>query len=202
MDAIMAGNQNSEVRTAFEAWFSDNGKWPRAIERSGSEYRLMTAQAAWQAFQAGCASTKKISPPRPVIAQPTPETRGNPFIRRAINKSIAQVSEPLPTESKPADAAPELDLFSECTFSKIALQKIASPYPNFRIYSAGWLGDSQPWEIMEVNGAVFREALRGPRKGQLSVMVPNTSRSTYITAQEMVEFDAAQIVHQKHMAQE
>ncbi len=36
-----------EVRERFERWYSDGGTWPAALERSGSGYRLMQAQAAW-----------------------------------------------------------------------------------------------------------------------------------------------------------
>lgn len=40
-------------RTAFEAWFSDDGKYPRACERSREGgYVLAHAADAWQAAQA------------------------------------------------------------------------------------------------------------------------------------------------------
>lgn len=40
-------------RQAFEYWFSDGGKYPRAVERNGGNYLLAAAQAAWSAWQAG-----------------------------------------------------------------------------------------------------------------------------------------------------
>ena len=40
-------------RAAFEAWFSENGKWwPAAVQRSGDGYMLASAQSAWTAWQA------------------------------------------------------------------------------------------------------------------------------------------------------
>ena len=40
-------------RTAFEAWFSDDGKYPRACERSREGgYVLAHAADAWHAWQA------------------------------------------------------------------------------------------------------------------------------------------------------
>lgn len=41
------------VRLAFERWFSDDGKWPKAVERgAGGCYMLASAQAAWEAWKA------------------------------------------------------------------------------------------------------------------------------------------------------
>lgn len=83
------------------------------------------------------------------------------------------------------------DLFAEYTFGKLALQKIASADPGFRLYLAGWTGPVNQREVMEVKGAVFREPLRGPNKGKLSIMVPNTSRTVKVTATEMAAFEKA-----------
>lgn len=50
-------SQNETVmshRERFEAWASDNGKWPEAIERSGEGYRIMQTQCDWMAWQAAC----------------------------------------------------------------------------------------------------------------------------------------------------
>lgn len=40
------------MRAAFEAWFSDAGKWPDAVRRSGNGYTLASAQSSWEAWQA------------------------------------------------------------------------------------------------------------------------------------------------------
>lgn len=39
-------------RDAFEAWFSEDGKWPEAVRRNGDAYMLASAQHAWTAWQA------------------------------------------------------------------------------------------------------------------------------------------------------
>ena len=41
------------VRAKFEARASDNGKWPRAIERSGDGYKLMQTHSDWMAYRDG-----------------------------------------------------------------------------------------------------------------------------------------------------
>lgn len=86
------------------------------------------------------------------------------------------------------------DVFADTVYGKIALKKLAPNEPHFRLFEAGWLGDGKPGkrEVMEVKGADFREAVRGPNKGQLSIMVPQTTRSVFVTAREMNEFEAAE----------
>lgn len=90
----------------------------------------------------------------------------------------------------------KIDPFVDLTFGKLALKKIASVDLNFRLYKAEWLGDGRKREVMSVTGAVFREALSGPNKGQLRIMVPNTSSTVHVTAQEMDEFDATELLVQ------
>jgi len=46
---------DEQMREKFEAWFSGNGEYPKAIERSGDGYKLMTAVGAWEAWKA-CAA--------------------------------------------------------------------------------------------------------------------------------------------------
>lgn len=43
---------------------------------------------------------------------------------------------------------------------------------------------------MEVRGAVFRHATRGPNKGKLSIRVPGTTRTVQVIATEMASIDA------------
>lgn len=40
------------VRSAFEHWYSDEWKYPQAVERSGAEYKLMNTQLSWTAWKA------------------------------------------------------------------------------------------------------------------------------------------------------
>ncbi|WP_240493570.1 hypothetical protein [Pandoraea sp. ISTKB] len=77
------------------------------------------------------------------------------------------------------------DIFAKMPFGKVALEKLAPVEQNFRLFSAGWLGDGKSREVMQISGAVFREAKSGPRKGTLCMQVPGTTRTTFVTAAEM-----------------
>jgi hypothetical protein len=83
------------------------------------------------------------------------------------------------------------DVFSDTTYGKLALHNLAPVGPNFRLYEAGWLGKGNERNCMEVKGADFREALRGPRKGQLCILVKGTERTAYITARDIAAYDVA-----------
>lgn len=83
------------------------------------------------------------------------------------------------------------DVFAACSYGKVALEKLAPVPENFRLFSAGWLGEKpENWKTMKVTGAEFREAKSGPSKGQLAIMVKGTQRSTYVTKEEMAAQDA------------
>jgi hypothetical protein len=77
------------------------------------------------------------------------------------------------------------DLFADTPFGKVALAKLKPTDPNFRLFFAGWLGDYETTDTMEVKGAVFREAKSGPRKGQPVILVRGTERTAYVTEAEM-----------------
>lgn len=47
-----------ESRTQFEAWFSNDGKYPEAVDKSGGDYLLASACAAWEAWQASRAAVE------------------------------------------------------------------------------------------------------------------------------------------------
>ncbi|WP_257977814.1 hypothetical protein [Burkholderia gladioli] len=84
------------------------------------------------------------------------------------------------------------DIFAKQSYGQIALKKIKPANPNFRLYSAGWLetgGPPETWDVMAITGAEFRVAKTGPRKGQLSVIVPNTKRTVHVTRDEMRAFE-------------
>jgi len=51
----MTNKHTPDVRKLFENFMSDDGKWPKAIERSGPGYKLMTSQHAWTVWQAAFA---------------------------------------------------------------------------------------------------------------------------------------------------
>jgi hypothetical protein len=42
---------------------------------------------------------------------------------------------------------------------------------------------------MKISGAIFREPLSGPNKGMLSIKVPQTFRSAYVTVAEIAAFE-------------
>lgn len=81
------------------------------------------------------------------------------------------------------------DLFADTTFGKLALEKLAPVAQNFRLYYAGWMGKGNERNCMDVTGAEFRHAKRGPRRGELCIMVPGTQRTAYVTAAEMAAFE-------------
>jgi hypothetical protein len=89
-------------------------------------------------------------------------------------------------------------VFEKETSGKIALEKFSkadpdyTTNPNFRIYEVGWLetgGHPCTWDTLEVKGALFREAKRGPRKGLLCIVVEGTKRTAYVTRSEMKAFE-------------
>lgn len=45
-----------ESRKQFEAWFSNDGKYPEAVDKSGRDYLLASACAAWEAWVASRAT--------------------------------------------------------------------------------------------------------------------------------------------------
>lgn len=82
-----------------------------------------------------------------------------------------------------------IDIFAQQPFGKAALKTLGNIPENFRLYEAGWVGNApNDFRIMEVKGAEFRFALRGKNKGKLTVMVPGTIKTTYVTKEEIQEF--------------
>lgn len=79
------------------------------------------------------------------------------------------------------------DIFAQMSYGKVALRKMGEVDPNFRLYCCGWVGDCDTTDTMKVEGAVFRPAMSGPRKGKLVIEVPGTKRTAYVTTAEMRE---------------
>ena len=50
----------NDMRAAFEDWYSQGGKWPRACERMGGDYLYSAAQTAWNAFKASAEAAAKL----------------------------------------------------------------------------------------------------------------------------------------------
>lgn len=81
----------------------------------------------------------------------------------------------------------EVDTFAQTGFGKAALCKMGEVPENFRLYEAGWLGERpEEFSVMEVKGAEFRAAKRGPNKGKLSIIVPGTRRTVYVSREEIL----------------
>lgn len=47
-------------RAAFEAWQSDFGRWPQAVERYGEGYRLEKTHAAWIVWQGAWSASAAV----------------------------------------------------------------------------------------------------------------------------------------------
>lgn len=77
------------------------------------------------------------------------------------------------------------DVFADTTYGLIALEKLGNVPENFRLYDVEWLGDGGERKVMRVTGAEFRTAKSGINKGKLSVMVPKSKQTAYVTAEEM-----------------
>ncbi|ABL96755.1 hypothetical protein BcepF1.024 [Burkholderia phage BcepF1] len=86
-----------------------------------------------------------------------------------------------------------LDVFMKEWYTPIALRKMRREgSTNFRIYCVGWLetgGPSDTWDTLEIIGAEFREVKRGPRKGQLGIMVPGTIVKAYVGVKENPNYE-------------
>lgn len=84
-----------------------------------------------------------------------------------------------------------VDIFAEEPYGKAALKKLnklRKVHANFRLYSAGFVGDNDDTSTMCIKGAQFRVAKRGPNKGKLCIMVPDTIRTVYVTSKECEKF--------------
>lgn len=81
------------------------------------------------------------------------------------------------------------DVFAQHRYGRLALQKLSKTHPlsaNFRLFYAGWLGEKPAdWQVMELRGAEFRAPSRGPNKGKLSLKVAGTTRTIYVTREEI-----------------
>lgn len=83
------------------------------------------------------------------------------------------------------------DLMGNTSYGKAALAKLKSipgfnPTQNFRVYEAGWLGNT---DTMQVTAAEFREAKSGPNKGKLTKIVEGTIQTVYVNQAEMAVFN-------------
>lgn len=89
-----------------------------------------------------------------------------------------------------------VDIYASCAYGKVALRKMAPVPENFRLFEAGWIEKRvETWRTMRVTGAEFRHAKSGPNKGALSIMVKGTTRSVYVTREEIEAQIASEADH-------
>ena len=66
LEVLVSANESvMSQRERFEHWFSDQGKWPQAVERSGEGYKLMQAQSAWETWKVACPEGWQAVPVEP-----------------------------------------------------------------------------------------------------------------------------------------
>ena len=84
----------------------------------------------------------------------------------------------------PADMTEKI--FETTKFGQAALQKLNHVTNSFRLFDAGWL-ETKPedFNIMKVTGAEFRVAKFGKNKGKMTIIVPGTKRTVYVTKAEI-----------------
>ena len=63
--AVLSEAELAKARIEFETYFSDEGKWPLAVQRSpDGSYKLMQAASAWLTWQMAVSATlKRMSSP-------------------------------------------------------------------------------------------------------------------------------------------
>jgi hypothetical protein len=78
-------------------------------------------------------------------------------------------------------------IYESHAYGRAALRKLGKISENFRLFDCGWVGGGQPdqWIGMKCIGAEFRIALKGRNKGKLSIIVPGTERTVYVSREEI-----------------
>lgn len=74
--------------------------------------------------------------------------------------------------------------WDESGFGKAALQKMGEVPDNFRLYSAGWVGEYPNCHGMQVTGAEFERMKRKTTHGN---KIKGTERSVYVSKNEIKE---------------
>lgn len=78
-------------------------------------------------------------------------------------------------------------IMDNTSYGRAALKAFGDVPQGFYIFRAGWVGVYPNYHGMEVTGAEFREAIKGPRKGKLCIKIPGTERTTYVSRAAMKE---------------
>lgn len=94
-------------------------------------------------------------------------------------------------------------MFEKSATGQIVIKRLAEAGTvlpkNFRFFSLGWIEKGKPseWNTMKIEGAEFRAAKTGPRKGQLVIELKGTRRDFYVTKEEIREYDRQQVEARK-----
>lgn len=95
-------------------------------------------------------------------------------------------------------------LFEQHAYGIAAIKKMGNISENFRLFQCGWLGGARPedWHGMQCEGAEFRAARTGPNTGKLSIMIPGSKRTVYVSREEIdAERDVEEPVKKPNAAQ-
>jgi hypothetical protein len=100
-------------------------------------------------------------------------------------------------QRKGAEMDMTVDLFAQYPYGKAALKQLGDVPENFRLFEAGWLGKRpEEFRVMEVKGAQYRPAKTGANKGKLTILVQGTTRTAYVTKEEIRACDETQNTQQ------
>lgn len=78
-------------------------------------------------------------------------------------------------------------VFEITEFGQAAIQKLGKVSDNFRLHKASWVDEKlEDFDTMKVTGAEFRIAKSGKNKGKMTVLVPGTQRTVYVTKSEIL----------------
>lgn len=95
-----AEQAGGDERAAFEYWASDEGLYPKAVERAGNCYKLAQTQSYWMAWQA-----------RAALAQPSPAPDLDPLNlashAKAFNEAPAEALKPEQAEAERPEMSSE-----------------------------------------------------------------------------------------------
>jgi hypothetical protein len=78
------------------------------------------------------------------------------------------------------------NIFACTAYGKAALKKLEPIAEGFMLFECGWLGkELEEMTVMQVEGAVFREAKSGKNKGKRCILVKGTVRTAFVTQEEI-----------------
>ena len=73
---------------------------------------------------------------------------------------------------------------NEMAYVKAAVKKLGDVPENFFIYRLAWIGTGKA-AVMQLTGAVFREAKKGKNKGEMCIVIKGSEKVTHMTHEEI-----------------